>query len=34
MFPDYFTMIICTKNVLKFINKGIEEVMFNSFIAK
>ena len=22
MFPNYFTMIICTKDVLKFINKG------------
>ena len=22
MFSDYFTMIICTKDVLKFINKG------------
>ena len=22
MFPKYFTMIICTKEVLKFINKG------------
>ena len=22
MFPNYFTMIICTKDVFKFINKG------------
>ena len=26
MFPNYFTMIISTKDVLKFINKGIREV--------